>query len=415
MGTKLQSEPGQGKNKSGRREINKSVLMLFFDKIIKMEQKNLGEMVFAAERINKKRLRQGKTEYLVKWKGWSPKYSTWEPEENILDPRLIQQFEKKPEGPDPYAHKRGPKPKSWKIKQKKEAKKDNTATTDDSSGEEEDQSNDKKENERDKEKKKEKEKKKQPTFLQPTSSGRTPKVTSRYVAEGGTSGEPPSKKMKEQDGAKKVKINKDISKTGTILKKSPKSETTYESTMTDSIFENSLKGLEDDLKNLPKKQLADNLEPPKLEPNYPDLKRNCSDGSDDEYSSDESEYEESYQLTEWYPPDFWRSNLTMNQKVVVTDVTVGDKTFTMRESTTPEGFFSKHIKNEINGLKDEKPSDTKLEDVKRKYLTHLNGADCKGCHNLDINQQLICDVCGKESFKSGNLNKPELTNGTNAE
>jgi hypothetical protein len=33
------------------------------------------------------RTRNGKIEFLVKWKGWSPKYSTWEPEENILDPR----------------------------------------------------------------------------------------------------------------------------------------------------------------------------------------------------------------------------------------------------------------------------------------------------------------------------------------
>ena len=41
-------------------------------------------MVFAAERIKKKRVRQGKTEFLVKWKGWSQKYCTWEPEENIL-------------------------------------------------------------------------------------------------------------------------------------------------------------------------------------------------------------------------------------------------------------------------------------------------------------------------------------------
>ena len=49
-----------------------------------MEKKNLGDMVFAAERINKKRVKNGKTEYLVKWKGWSQKYCTWEPEQNIL-------------------------------------------------------------------------------------------------------------------------------------------------------------------------------------------------------------------------------------------------------------------------------------------------------------------------------------------
>merc|ERR1712080_28868 len=116
---------GQGKNKSGRREINKSVLMLFFDKIIKMEQKNLGEMVFAAERINKKRLRQGKIEYLVKWKGWSPKYSTWEPEENILDPRLIKVFEESEVEPSGAA-KRGARLKAVKEKEvkKKEVKKE---------------------------------------------------------------------------------------------------------------------------------------------------------------------------------------------------------------------------------------------------------------------------------------------------
>ena len=53
------------------------------------------DQVFAAEAITKKRFRKGRTEYLVKWKGWSPKYNTWEPEENILDPRLIHQYERK--------------------------------------------------------------------------------------------------------------------------------------------------------------------------------------------------------------------------------------------------------------------------------------------------------------------------------
>ena len=36
-----------------------------------------GDQVFAAEAITKKRVRKGKIEYYVKWKGWSPKYSTW--------------------------------------------------------------------------------------------------------------------------------------------------------------------------------------------------------------------------------------------------------------------------------------------------------------------------------------------------
>ena len=43
-----------------------------------------GDQIFDAEAITKKRERKGRVEYLVKWKGWSPKYNTWEPEENIL-------------------------------------------------------------------------------------------------------------------------------------------------------------------------------------------------------------------------------------------------------------------------------------------------------------------------------------------
>uniref|UniRef100_A0A3Q4AY99 Chromo domain-containing protein n=1 Tax=Mola mola TaxID=94237 RepID=A0A3Q4AY99_MOLML len=60
-----------------------------------MELPAAGEHVFAVEGIEKKRIRKvtGRVEYLVKWRGWSPKYNTWEPEENILDPRLLVAFQ----------------------------------------------------------------------------------------------------------------------------------------------------------------------------------------------------------------------------------------------------------------------------------------------------------------------------------
>uniref|UniRef100_A0A671PE98 Chromobox protein homolog 6-like n=1 Tax=Sinocyclocheilus anshuiensis TaxID=1608454 RepID=A0A671PE98_9TELE len=60
-----------------------------------MELSAAGDRVFAAEAIMKRRVRKGRMEYLVKWKGWAIKYSTWEPEENILDERLVAAFEQK--------------------------------------------------------------------------------------------------------------------------------------------------------------------------------------------------------------------------------------------------------------------------------------------------------------------------------
>lgn len=54
-----------------------------------------GDRVYAAERLLQIRTRKGRQEYLVKWKGWSAKHNTWEPTENILDDRLIQEFEQR--------------------------------------------------------------------------------------------------------------------------------------------------------------------------------------------------------------------------------------------------------------------------------------------------------------------------------
>ncbi|XP_053863324.1 chromobox protein homolog 7 [Malaclemys terrapin pileata] len=83
-----------------------------------MELSAIGEQVFAVESIRKKRIRKGNVEYLVKWKGWPPKYSTWEPEDHILDPRLVVAYEEKEEKDRASGYrKRGPKPKRLLLQQ----------------------------------------------------------------------------------------------------------------------------------------------------------------------------------------------------------------------------------------------------------------------------------------------------------
>uniref|UniRef100_A0AAV2LN17 Chromo domain-containing protein n=1 Tax=Knipowitschia caucasica TaxID=637954 RepID=A0AAV2LN17_KNICA len=82
-----------------------------------MELSAAGDRIFAAEAILKRRIRKGRQEYLVKWKGWAMKHCTWEPEENILDDRLILGFEQKERERDLNGpKKRGPKPKNLVVK-----------------------------------------------------------------------------------------------------------------------------------------------------------------------------------------------------------------------------------------------------------------------------------------------------------
>jgi len=333
----------------------------------------MGEMVFAAEKINKKRIKNGKVEYLVKWKGWSPKYSTWEPEENILDPRLIKIFKEKPVS----FVKRGPKPKSEKQKKDSEGSEESSDDDDDN----EDEENSEKPSERrSRRKRKKKKKDKTPAFLIQTASGRKPKATLRYVAD---NSEPPNKKAKENDGCikiptkeKKIPLKQDHENVTNSIKSVTKK----------SAFKLDKK----DLKKVPELNISDeNLTPPVLEPIYPDIKEEtkCEDdsnmGSSENEDSSEYEYEETYTLTEWFPPDYWRSKLksakqmsisapsnrentnveddddddddeyyyhllkskmTAAQDVVVTDITVNDSTITFREGPS-ETFFAKQSIN----------------------------------------------------------------------
>ncbi|KAJ0001008.1 hypothetical protein NQD34_006028 [Periophthalmus magnuspinnatus] len=71
----------------------------------------VGEQVFDAECILNKRLRKGKLEFLVKWRGWSAKHNSWEPQENILDPRLLAAFNKKEQEREMMMRNRGKRPR----------------------------------------------------------------------------------------------------------------------------------------------------------------------------------------------------------------------------------------------------------------------------------------------------------------
>jgi len=73
------------------------------EQIIKMTEENSADGdEFIVEKIEDKRIKNGKVEYYLKWKNYPKSSNTWEPVENLECPDLIEAFEEaqKKEGKD---------------------------------------------------------------------------------------------------------------------------------------------------------------------------------------------------------------------------------------------------------------------------------------------------------------------------
>ncbi len=71
------------------------------EKVKKIKKKKLNKVIsqlfkdiYEVELLLDERTKNGKKEYLVKWKNYSLDSSTWEPEENILHEKIIKDYEK---------------------------------------------------------------------------------------------------------------------------------------------------------------------------------------------------------------------------------------------------------------------------------------------------------------------------------
>lgn len=324
---------------------------------------------------------QGKVEYRVKWKGWTTRYNTWEPEENILDTRLIQIFERS-NASSPL--KRGPKKKERLSEPDPESEDDDAETVAD-----EDNKPDvpiekvivKEEKKERKESGKEVKVEKKKLFVpneesendgeKPTSSKsrpRTPLSTNMNVAvtiaplliEGDTnssSSEDQPLRHKEVSGTKRKAevLSKESGKIGVTIKTSPEAQPPAKLICLE-IATSSVTAPAKSAPLSPETPAShpESDTPPEVPvvtpPRVEIIPENKVQPHDDEHKDSEAVNNNipMHPVSPRAPPRLWFPSARVSDQIFITDVTVNLETVTIRECKTERGFFrARDMKNNL--------------------------------------------------------------------
>lgn len=300
-------------------------------------------------------LLQGKVEYRVKWKGWSQKYNTWEPEENILDNRLIHIYEKSIRGPSTPS-KRGPK-------RRERSNYDPESEDEEASASEAESQTAAATKEKTKEKKEEETDKESPESTSKSSISKSNNVKPLKISlleeeqdsnSSSSDDQPLSQREVTASKRKAEVLSKESGKIGVTIKTSPDGppsnkisslDTTVPISTTVPLFNKDTVKLAPLSPDTPASRPESNIPPPANDNNNKcnlNIDKESQQLDQDQCMNNNTTINKNNHLSlspRAAAPQLWLPKSKVTDQIFITDVTVNLETVTIRECKTERGFF----------------------------------------------------------------------------